>query len=130
MLWVQNSMFGPWKATSYQNQNSVSPHRQQLIYCFFILHIRYSETFITALGTLKENTLTYAHCIFSEMFVINENHFEERSLNNILWNSRILSFATSSTFALSILSLVPWFSLGRWVGWVGNGHGSSLKEKL
>lgn len=89
------------------------------------------QTFSTALGTLKENLLTYVHYSFSDMFVINEDHFEEMSLNNILWNFRILSsFNTSSTFALSIFSLVPWFSLGRWVGCVGNGHGSYLKEEL
>lgn len=66
-------MFGPRKATSYQNQNSVSP--QTVALSFFISGIQ-KQTFTTALGTLKENTLTYAHCIFSEMFVINENHFE------------------------------------------------------
>ena len=50
---------------------------------FFISGIQ-KQMFNTVLGTLKENLLTYAHYSFSDMFVINENHFEEMSLNNIL----------------------------------------------
>ena len=134
MLWVQNSMFGPLESNILQElkvaQFLHTDSSWYIALSFFMSGIQ-KQTFSTALGTLKENLLTYVHYSFSDMFVINEDHFEEMSLNNILWNFRILSsFNTSSTFALSIFSLVPWFSLGRWVGCVGNGHGSYLKEEL
>lgn len=62
------------------------------------------------------------HLLHSRNWQNTVNYILIKNFLNVLWNFRILSsFTTPVTFALFQFILVPWFSLGGWRGWMGNG---------
>lgn len=62
------------------------------------------------------------HLLHSRNWQNTVNYILIKKFLNVLWNFRILSsFSTPVTFALFQFILVPWFSLGGWRGWMGNG---------